>query len=253
MIDCIIKYLNLHLPSHLPTCQVFLQSHKCSLACYCADLLVKRRSRVMLLAQGNGRRTEKTLVCLGKHAERWSFPYDPVLFSLAVNFYRLKVNIFSVRRPQDKVTVVLFNHPRARICMQHAAGSYRCSMCQCNSYCENPVNWGKFLMTKAFSGHEALLPRGVLLSSIGLPSQAAVFMQMKVINCLAVNDGRGANSDFYFPQYWLQASNLLKSGYKPQLWKRPARVWGLTENVRGLLYRWEIVVSEGLIIAKMLL
>lgn len=56
-------------------------------------------------------------------------------------------------------------------------------------------------MTKAFPGHEALLPRGVLLSSTGLPSQAAFFMQMKVINCLAVNDGRGANFDYYSPQY----------------------------------------------------
>lgn len=109
---------------------------------------------------------------------QFCFPYDSVLFSLAGNFCRLKVNIFSVRRPQDKVTAVLFNHPRALICMQHAAGSYRCSVCQwfCrNSYCENPVNWGKFLMTKAFPGHEALLPRGVLLSSTGLPSQAAFF------------------------------------------------------------------------------
>lgn len=56
-------------------------------------------------------------------------------------------------------------------------------------------------MTKASSGHEALFPRGVLLSSIGLPSQAAFFMQMKVINSLAVNDGRSANSDFSSPQY----------------------------------------------------
>lgn len=30
-------------------------------------------------------------------------------------------------------------------------------------------------MTKAIPGHEALLPRGILLSSIGLPSQAAFF------------------------------------------------------------------------------
>lgn len=36
----------------------------------------------MLPAQGNGRRGEKTLVSLGKHAEKWGFPYDPVLFSL---------------------------------------------------------------------------------------------------------------------------------------------------------------------------
>lgn len=59
MIDCIIKHLNLRLPSHLPTCQVFLQSHKHSLTCYYADLPVKSRSRVVLPAQGNGRRTEE--------------------------------------------------------------------------------------------------------------------------------------------------------------------------------------------------
>lgn len=66
------------------------------------------------------------MISLGRHAERWGFPCDPVLFSLAVNFYRLKVNIFSVRRPQDKVTAVLFNLPHVLICMEPAAGSYRC-------------------------------------------------------------------------------------------------------------------------------
>lgn len=36
------------------------------------------------------------------------------------------MNIFSVRRPQDKVTAVLFNLPHVLICMEPAAGSYRC-------------------------------------------------------------------------------------------------------------------------------
>lgn len=111
---------------------------------------------VVLPAQGDGIRTEvKRPWLVWENMQRWGFPCDLVLFSLAVNFCRLKVNIFSVRRHQDKVTAVLFNHPRVLICMEHAAGSCRSSMCQwfcCNSYCENPVNWGKFLMTKASSG-----------------------------------------------------------------------------------------------------
>lgn len=82
------------------------------------------------------------MVSLGKLAERWGFPYDPVLFSLSVNFYRLKLNIFSVRRPQDKVTAVLFDRMSSD---SNATCSWQLQMLNVsvvlrNSYCENPVN-----------------------------------------------------------------------------------------------------------------
>lgn len=40
-------------------------------------------------------------------------------------------------------------------------------------------------MTKAFPGHEAVFPGGVLLSSAGLFAQVAFFKQMETVNCFA--------------------------------------------------------------------
>lgn len=95
----------------------------------------------MFPTQGNGRRTEeKGPWSVWESMQReGAFPCDPVLFSLAVNFHRLMVNIFSVRRPQGKVTAAPFSHPHVLICTEHAAGSCRCSVCQW--FCRNSALW----------------------------------------------------------------------------------------------------------------
>lgn len=48
-----------------------------------------------------------------KHTERLGFPgkvCNPILFALAMNFFRMKVNILTVGRLQEKPTAVLFSH-----------------------------------------------------------------------------------------------------------------------------------------------
>lgn len=48
-----------------------------------------------------------------KHAERLGFPgkvCNPILFALAMNFFRMKVNVFTMGRLQEKPIVVLFSH-----------------------------------------------------------------------------------------------------------------------------------------------